>query len=134
MRRALPLFVLLLSFAERAAGPVHAQEGHPLTGTWAGDWGPAANDRRHLTLVMTWDGTNVVGTINPGPDAVPISSLFVDFPDWTIRLQADAKDKAGHAVPIAAEGRLEDLGSAHRRIVGTWREGATSGDFRVRRE
>ena len=33
-----------------------AQEGHPLTGTWSGDWGPGADQRTHITMVMTWDG------------------------------------------------------------------------------
>ena len=48
--------------------PLLAQEGHPLTGTWAGDWGPTITQRTHLTLVMNWDGKNISGTINPGPD------------------------------------------------------------------
>jgi hypothetical protein len=106
-----------------------AQEGHPLTGTWTGDWGPSATQRNHVTLVMNWDGANVTGTINPGPDAVPIASVFVDVTNWTVRIEADAKD--GH---ISAEGRLEDIASAHRKLSGTWRQGNAKGDFRVARD
>ena len=111
-----------------------AQEGHPLTGTWAGDWGTTATQRSHLTFVMNWDGQKVTGVINPGPDAIPLSSVYVDYSNWTVRIEADAKDSSGKPVRIAAEGRLEDLGSAHRKITGTWQQGTTKGDFRITRD
>ena len=110
-----------------------AQEGHPLTGTWSGDWGPSATERTHLTLVMEWDGKNVIGTINPGPDAVSIESVVLDVTSWTVRIDADAKDASGKPARIAAEGRLEDIGSWHRRLAGTWTQGAVRGDFRLTR-
>jgi hypothetical protein len=113
---------------------VFAQEGHPLTGTWEGDWGATANERSHVTIVMSWDGQRVTGTINPGPDAVPIGSVFVDVTNWTIRIAADTKDGAGAPVHIAAEGKLDDIGSYHRRITGTWKQGTTQGDFRITRD
>ena len=111
-----------------------AQEGHPLTGTWSGDWGPTATQRNHITFVMSWDGKNVTGTINPGPDAIPIGSVFVDVTNWNIRIEADAKDQAGKPVHIAAEGRLDDIGSYHRRLTGTWLQGTTKGDFKLTRD
>ena len=111
-----------------------AQEGHPLTGTWAGDWGPTATERSHVTLVLAWDGKNVTGTLNPGPNAVPVASVYVDWANWSVRIEADAKDKTGNPVHIAAEGRMEDIGSYHRKITGTWREGAAKGDFRITRD
>ncbi len=111
-----------------------AQEGHPLTGTWSGDWGPTATQRNHITFVMNWDGKNVTGTINPGDNAVQIGSVFLDVTNWTVRIEADAKDQSGKPVRIAAEGKLEDIGSAHRKITGTWLQGATKGDFRLMRD
>lgn len=114
--------------------PSIAQEGHPLTGTWAGDWGLTITERTHLTLVMNWDGKNISGTINPGPDAIPLSSVYLDVTNWTVRIEADTKDSSGKAVHIAAEGRLEDLSSYHRRIEGTWRQGTAQGDFRITRD
>ncbi len=55
-----------------------AQQGHPLTGTWSGDWGASATERTKVTFVMDWDGKNVTGQINPGPDSIPLSSVYVD--------------------------------------------------------
>lgn len=124
--------LLLVAFGATLSASV--QEGHPLTGTWSGDWGPSATDRTHLTFVMNWDGKNVSGVINPGADAITMSSVFVDVANWTVRIEADAKDPSGKPVRIAAEGRLEDLGSYHRRLVGTWRQGAVNGDFRLTRD
>ena len=110
-----------------------AQQGHPLTGTWAGDWGPTSTQRTQITLVMNWDGKNVTGLINPGPESLPIASVFVDPTTWTVRIEADAKDKAGKAAHISAEGRLDDLGSYHRTLQGSWTQGATKGDFKLTR-
>lgn len=106
-----------------------AQQGHPLTGTWSGDWGASPTQRTQMTFVMNWDGKNVTGVINPGPDAIPIGSVYVDFTNWTVRIEADAK--GGH---IKAEGRLEDIGSYHRTIKGTWHQGTVTGDFRLTRD
>ena len=95
-----------------------AQEGHPLTGTWSGDWGPTTSQRNHLTFVMNWDGKNVTGTINPGPDSIPVGSVLLDVTNWTVRIEADAKDQSGRAVHIAAEGKLEDKHLAER--LNSW--------------
>ena len=107
-----------------------AQEGHPLTGTWSGDWGPNAAQRTHLTLVMGWDGKAVTGMINPGPEAIPIAGASIDFSNWTVRLEADGK-QAGR---IVAEGRIEELASPHRTISGTWRQGTAQGEFKLTRD
>ena len=114
-----------------AAVVARAQEGHPLSGTWAGDCGP---QHSHVTVVMAWDGKNVTGTINPGPDAIPIGSVGLDVTNWAVRIEADGKDSTGKAAHILAEGRIEDLGSYHRRIVGTWTQGTVKNDCRLTRD
>ena len=110
-----------------------AQEGHPLTGTWSGDWGPSAAQRTHITMVMTWDGKTINGTINPGPDAIPVDTIGLDVTKWIVRFDANAKNASG-PVRITAEGRLDDLASAHRTISGTWQQGSTKGEFKLTRD
>jgi hypothetical protein len=110
-----------------------AQEGHPLTGTWSGDWGPSAAERTHITMVMNWDGKSVTGTINPGPDAIPVDTIGLDVTKWIVRFDANAKNASG-PVRITAEGRLDDIASAHRTISGTWQQGSTKGDFKLTRD
>ena len=110
-----------------------AQEGHPLSGTWSGDWGSGAS-RSHLTIVMNWDGKAVTGLLNPGHDAAKVQSIYLDVANWTVRIEADGKDAKGAAVHISAEGKLEDLGSIHRSIKGTWQQGTAKGDFRLVRD
>jgi hypothetical protein len=111
-----------------------AQQGHPLTGTWSGDWGPSPTQRTPITFVMNWDGKKVSGILNPGPDSVPLSSVFLDVTNWTVRIEADTKDQAGKPLHISAEGRIDDIGSYHRSIKGSWHQGATAGDFRLTRD
>lgn len=117
-----------------AATTAFAQEGHPLSGTWTGDWGPRTSTlRTHITLVMSWDGDKVIGVLNPGPDSAAVN-VFVDYATWAVRIDAETKDTAGKTVKIEAEGKLEELGSPRRRLAGTWRQGTTAGEFKVTRE
>jgi len=124
----------LLFSALAFAAAAFAQEGHPLSGTWTGDWGQGATSRNHITLVMNWDGDKVTGVINPGPDSIALGNVSVDYTRWIVRIDADTKDAGGKPLRIEVEGRLEELGSPRRRLVGTWHQGAMTGDFKVARE
>ena len=55
-----------------------AQEGHPLTGTWYGEFGPNATKRNDLTVILNWDGKTVTGIVNPGPNVVQIKVATLD--------------------------------------------------------
>ena len=108
-----------------AGAPSRAQEGHPLTGTWSGDWGAAGTPRTRVTLVIGWEGSELSGVINPGPNAIPVRRIALDAGTWSVRLEAES---------IVADGRIEDLGSYRRRLTGTWTQGATTGEFRLTRD
>jgi len=114
--------------------PLFAQEGHPLTGTWYGDWGPTPTHRNQITVVMSWDGKSVTGIINPGPDVIPIRVAILDSTKWTVHIEADAKDSQGQPIHFVADGKLENIGSYNRTITGSWNHGATKGDFKLRRD
>jgi hypothetical protein len=109
-----------------------AQEGHPLSGTWSGDWGPSDDKRTRITLVMNWDGKAVTGILNPGPDAMPLARVTVDYAKWTVRLESDRKNAP--ATSIVAEGRIDDLGSWHRTLSGTWTQNGVKGSFKLTRD
>jgi hypothetical protein len=111
-----------------------AQEGHPLTGTWSGDWGPAADKRTRITLVMTWDGKSIAGTINPGPEAMTLGRVTVDYAKWTVRIEADGKDSSGTPVRVLADGKIDALGSWHRTLSGTWTQAGAKGTFKLTRD
>ena len=113
-----------------------AQEGHPLVGTWYGDWGPSRQERHDVTIVMTWDGRTIGGTIDPGPDAVPFKTATLDSSTWTVHIEAErvAKGAGAPAVRYVIDGKLANLGSYNRTLTGTWASGATKGDFRLTRD
>jgi hypothetical protein len=111
-----------------------AQQGHPLTGTWNGDWGATVTQRTQVTIVMNWDGKNVTGILNPGPESVPLAGVYVDPTSWTVRIEAETKDASGKPVHIAAEGHIQDLGSYHRTLAGSWTQGSIKGDFKLTRD
>src|SRR5262245_28611161 len=123
------VFVVLLLAASAVA-----QEGHPLVGTWYGDWGSTPTKRNDLTLIMSYDGKAVTGTINPGPDAFPIKAATLDSTKWTVHIEGDTKDTAGMTVHVVADGKLENIGSYNRTITGTWTVGSSKADFKLRRD
>ncbi len=110
-----------------------AQYGHPLKGTWIGDWGPTRDNRTHVLLDIHWDGKALAGTLNPGPNAAPLQKLTLDVDAWTIHFEADGKDKSGNVVRSVVDGKLENIGAFQRFITGTWTQGSVKGDFKVTR-
>jgi hypothetical protein len=118
------------------AAVVVAQEGHPLVGTWYGDWGSSRQERHDVTMVMTWDGKTIGGTIDPGVDAVPFKTATLDSSTWTVHIEAERPSKGGDrpAVHYVIDGKLANLGAYNRTLTGTWMSGATKGDFKLTRD
>ena len=130
---ALPCAVavtVLLAFALAA----FAQEGHPLTGTWHGEWSPAPGKNARIVMFLKWDTKNVVGTLNPGPRSAPFKVVSLDPEKWTVHFEADVKDKSGAVEHVVADGKLDNIGSYNRTIAGTWTQGSEKGDFKVTRD
>ena len=132
--RAKALFLICFLICLVIAVSAFAQEGHPLKGTWLGDWGPSKTDRNQVTILMDWDGKQISGQINPGPGAIPITKATLEPKGWLVHLEADAKDNAGKPVHYVIDGKIEDLGSLRRYIVGTWTQGNQKGDFKITRQ
>ena len=113
---------------------VVAQEGHPLVGTWQGDWGETADDRNFLTVIMNWDGKVITGLVNPGPASSELQAVKLDSSTWTVTIESDIADDAGQVHHIKAEGKLEDIGSQTRTLNGTWEDGQGNGTFTLTRQ
>ena len=130
--RARSFFAVCLLTAFVAS--MYAQEGHPLKGTWLGDWGPSRTDRNQVTVVLDWDGKAITGVINPGPDAIPLTKAALEPKGWVVHLEADAKNRAGRTVHYVIDGKIENLGLYNRSIAGTWSHDDVKGDFKLTRQ
>ena len=131
MRYIVRVAVATLLIVVALAAAADAQYGHPLKGSWSGDWGPAKETRNRLLLELNWDGKAVTGTINPGPNAVPLQKATLDPSNWTVHFEAEAKDASGRAVRYVIDEKLENLGAYNRVLSGTWTQGGVKGDFRL---
>jgi len=116
------------------AGSALAQEGHPLTGTWHGDYGTSATQRTQFVFLMHWDSKKVDGKINPGANSIPLKVATLDASKWMVHFEADMKDASGKSMPMAFDGKLDNVGSYNRTITGTWTSGAQKGDFKLTRD
>ncbi len=129
MGRVIRFALVCLAVAAAAS----AQFGHPLKGSWSGDWGTSATNRQHVVLNLNWDGKAISGVINPGPNAVPLTTATLDPSTWTVHFEGDGKNKSGAPVHYVIDGKIENLGASQRFMTGTWTEGSEKGTFKVTR-
>jgi hypothetical protein len=123
------IFIFTLAIGALAGFAV-AQEGHPLTGSWHGEWAAAGGQPNHVVMFLKWENRTITGTINPGRDGLPIKAASLDADKWLVKLESDTKD----GQHIAIEGTLADIGSYNRTITGTWTQGSTKGNFKLTRD
>ena len=117
---------LLLFLVPAFAGWALAQEGHPLVGTWSGDWGPTPTHRNPVTLELKLDGTMLTGTVNPGANAVPLTKGSFAKDTGMVMMEADAKGEKGAPVHYVIEGKVEGT-----MMSGTWNHDDKKGDFKL---
>jgi hypothetical protein len=129
MRRRSVVLVVIFALLG-VAGFLWAQEGHPLTGSWHGEWHPAAGQKIPVLIYMKWNSKAIEGAINPGPNAAPLKVANLDASNWTVHLEAETKDQKH----ITVDGKLDNIGSYNRTIAGTWTEGTMKGDFKLTRD
>lgn len=133
--KARAIAALMLAAAGLAAGlPAPAQEGHPLVGSWHGDWGFTPGQRHDLTVIMDWDGSRISGLVNPVTDRAPLEEPRLDSSDWTVHFAVELKDGSGQRMRCVADGKLDHLGSDRRTLAGRWTCGADQGDFELTRD
>ena len=113
---------LILAACMLTASSALAQFGHPLKGSWSGDWGPNKDQRTHVLLQIQWDGKAITGAINPGPNALPLTTASLNPETWQVHLEARG---------VVIDGKLENIGSAHRVLSGTWTQTGQKGDFKL---
>jgi hypothetical protein len=141
--------LLLTVGAMALAVTVSAQEGHPLAGTWYGDYSAGAQ-KVDLTVIMKWDGKAVTGMINPGPKPSTITAAAMDItpgkpaaqgqgstsgtpPVFHVRFEADLPNAAGTNEHMVFEGVIQNPVAGNRTITGTWTRGSAKGNFQIRR-
>lgn len=114
------------------AGPAMAQVGHPAKGSWLGYWGPDQKTRHRMVLDLDWRNRQVVGKVNPGPTAAPVTRADIDYGTWTMTLEASMPDASGRSQKWVGTGKLDNLGSWNNRVYsGTYVYGAEKGNFKL---
>ena len=115
-------------------GVASAQEGHPLKGSWLGEWAGNSVHGDNILLILDWDGKAITGMINPGTDNIPLGKASLEPEGWVVKLEAEGKDKDGGAVRYVIEGKIENLELPNRSINGTWSSNKGRGTFTASRQ
>ena len=136
------IFRLICIITVLALGvPAFAQWGHPLKGSWSGEWWLKKGEENRVLLDFDWDGKTLKGILNPGTDNVTVQNLSLQPPPinnvgkamdpWLLHFDADVKDASGKVVHYVIDGKLQNLGSYNRFITGTWAFGNQKAEFKV---
>lgn len=102
-----------------------AQEGHPLKGSWIGNWFGNEDLGEFVLVVMDWNGEEVTGMINPGTDNIAIDEVDLDPSDWSVEIKAGA---------YTIDAKIENLELPSRSLVGTWKSRGGRGNFEIVRQ
>jgi hypothetical protein len=132
MNKLITMAVAILALG--LLGAVAGQEGHPLKGSWLGEWQGNAVHGDNILLILDWDGKAITGMINPGTDDIPLKAASLEPNGWVVKLEADGKDKDGSAVRYVIEGKIENLELPNRSINGTWSSNKGRGAFTASRQ
>ena len=127
MKRLITTAVAVLALGMLAT--IGAQEGHPLKGSWLGEWKGNTVHGDNILLILDWDGKAITGMINPGTDNIPIKSATLMPDTWSVHFEAAAKDNT-----YTFDGKIENLAMHNRSITGTWKSPKESGKFNVQRQ
>ena len=113
-----------------------AQEGHPLIGTWSGDWGPSPALRSSGPDRPGVEYDHAQRRHQPGRSRRSADQgrhARFDEVDASPRSRTP-RTNAANLVKIVADGKLENIGSHNRTLTGTWTRGNIKGNFKLTRE
>ena len=120
------VFCLLICFA--FVLPAFAQD--PISGTWAGDWGPSKTDRNQVTVQFKFDGKALTGTVNPGDKAVQLTKSSFDPKTGAVHMEADAKNEINSGmVHFVIDSKVDK-----NTMSGTWNHGNVKDDFKITKD
>ena len=136
----LGLCLAVVAVAALIAPRASAQEGHPLEGTWYGEYttGKQATD---ITVIMKWDGKSITGLINPGPGSKPLTSVVMEITPGKPAPQGQGSTSGTPPVfkaridvdGMTFEGTIKNPVAGNRQLIGTWKRATQSGTFQIRR-
>ena len=125
MRKPVITFLFTVLLSTLMGNLAFAQEGHPLKGSWIGEWTGNETHGDFVLMVLDWDGKNVTGVINPGTDNMVIDKVELDPSDWSVTIEANG---------YVLEGTIEQLEIPSRSVSGTWKNGNRSGSLAISRQ
>ena len=118
--------ICLLVGLMAASGLARQNAVDPITGTWTGDWGPNARQRNQVVLELKFDGKVLTGTVNTGPNSIPIAKATFDPKTLAVHMEVDAKGTDLSNVHYVVDGKIDK-----NTMSGSWIRENGKGDFKL---
>ncbi len=98
----------------------------PVTGTWAGDWGPSTSDRNQVSVDLKFDGKALTGNVMPpGQSPIAIQKGTFNAQTGAVHMEADAPGRGG-TLHFVIDGKLDK-----NVMTGSWNHDRSKGDFKI---
>ena len=101
----------------------------PLSGEWAGNWGPSPSRQTAVTLELKWDGTKLSGTVNPGRNSIELSKATFDPQSGAVTMELDGPNPDREIVHYVIKGKVED-----NAMSGTFDRAGETGTFTLEKQ
>ena len=124
--KAKSFLVVCLLVGVTAVGFPRQQTADPISGTWTGDWGPSARQRNQVVLELKFDGKVLTGTVNTGPNSIPIGKATFDPKTLAVHMEVDAKGTDLSNVHYTVDGKIDK-----NTMAGSWVRENGKGDFKL---
>jgi hypothetical protein len=119
--------ILMFFAALGLSATLVAQTGHPAKGSWSGELKTSSAETTRIRLLIDDHNGDLMGSVNPGRNAVEMSSVVLDAPTWGLKIEAPMPEGT-----LVLDGTLSNLGSwTNRKYIGTYTLGSTSGTFEI---
>ncbi len=119
--------ILMFFAALGLSATLVAQTGHPAKGSWSGELTTTSSETTRIRLLIDDHDGALLGTVNPGRNAIDMSSVELDATTWGLKIQATTPDGE-----LTLDGTLSNLGSwTNRKYIGSYTLGSTSGTFEI---
>lgn len=101
----------------------------PVTGTWAGEWGPSPSKQTEVVVELQWDGTTLRGTVDPDRNGIELAKASFDPKTSAVTMELDGPNSSREIVRYKIDGKISGT-----TMSGTFDRAGEAGTFKIEKK